>query len=159
MSATVDFWVNAKAVSLNTSLDRQLLWVLRADLGLTGAKYGCGLGVCGACTVLLEGAAVRSCTLTLRNVTGKHLVTIEGLARENQLHPLQQAFIQHGAMQCGYCTPGMILSAFALLRANPNPTADDVVAGLDDNLCRCGSHQRIVAAVLDAAQAMKGSAS
>lgn len=158
MSGTVDFWVNDKAVSLNTQLDRRLLWVLRTDLALTGTKYGCGIGLCGACTVLVDGLAVRSCAVTLRGVTGKRVLTIEGLAQGGQLHPLQQAFVNNGAMQCGFCTPGMILNAYGLLLTNPNPTEADIISGMDDNLCRCGSHPRIVKAILDAAQAMKGGA-
>jgi aerobic-type carbon monoxide dehydrogenase small subunit (CoxS/CutS family) len=156
MSQSVDFWVNDQAVSINTQPDRRLLWVLRTDLGLIGTKYGCGLGLCGACTVLIEGRAMRSCAATLRDTVGKHVLTIEGLAKDGRLHPLQQAFVNRGAMQCGFCTPGMILNAYGLLLGNPSPTEADVIAGMDDNFCRCGAHPRIVAAILDAAQAMKG---
>jgi aerobic-type carbon monoxide dehydrogenase small subunit (CoxS/CutS family) len=158
MTGPVDFWVNDKAVNLNTPLDRRLLWVLRTDLGLTGAKYGCGVGMCGACTVLLDGVAVRSCTVMIRDLAGKRVVTIEGLAQGGKLHPLQQTFVDHGAMQCGYCTPGMILNAYGLLLAHPNPTEADVISGMDDNLCRCGAQPRIVKAILEAAQVMKGGA-
>jgi aerobic-type carbon monoxide dehydrogenase small subunit (CoxS/CutS family) len=156
MNGTVDLWVNDKAVSLNTLLDRRLLWVLRTDLSLTGTKYGCGTGHCGACTVLVNGLAVRSCQVTLRGVNGKRVTTIEGLAKDGKLHPLQEAFVKRGAMQCGYCTAGMILNAYGLLLANSNPTEADVISGMDDNFCRCGAHPRIVDAILDAAQAMQG---
>jgi carbon-monoxide dehydrogenase small subunit len=156
MNGTVDFWLNDKAVTLNTELDRHLLWVLRADLGLTGTKYGCGTGLCGACTVLVNGLAVRSCMATLRGVAGKRVLTIEGLHQSGKLHPLQQAFADRGAMQCGFCTPGMILNAYGLLLSNPNPTEADVISSMDDNFCRCGSHPRIVKAILEAAQVMKG---
>ncbi len=164
MNGTVDFWVNDKAVSLNTLPDRRLLWVLRTDLALTGTKYGCGTGLCGACTVLVNSgagspwSAVRSCLVTLRGVAGKRVVTIEGLAQAGKLHPLQEAFVNRGAMQCGFCTPGMIMNAYGLLLTNPNPTEADVISGMDDNFCRCGSHPRIVQAILDAAQTMKGGA-
>jgi aerobic-type carbon monoxide dehydrogenase small subunit (CoxS/CutS family) len=134
-------------VTLDTDDDRTLLWVLRTELGLTGSKYGCGEGVCGACTVTVDGRAVRSCRTPLRNIAGKAVVTIEGLALEGRLHPLQRAFIEHGAFQCGYCTSGMLMSAAAFLHENPKPSRDAVVAHMDRNLCRCGAHQRIVAAI------------
>jgi aerobic-type carbon monoxide dehydrogenase small subunit (CoxS/CutS family) len=157
MSA-IQFKLNGQAVSVDTPADRYLLWVLRTELGLTGAKYGCGMGLCGACTVLVNGAAVRSCMVTLREVEGQDVVTIEGLADGAKLHPLQQAFVEHSAMQCGFCTPGMILGAHDLLEQNQNPTRAEVINGLDGHLCRCGAHPRIVDAVLDAAQQMKGGA-
>jgi len=124
-----------------------LLWVLRTELGLTGTKYGCGEGFCGACTVTVEGKAVRSCRTPIRNVVGKAVVTVEGLARGGQLHPLQQAFIDHGAYQCGYCTSGMLMSASAFLRETRKPSRETVVGHMDRNLCRCGAHQRIVDAI------------
>jgi len=132
------------------------LWVLRGDLGLTGTRFGCGEGLCGACTVLLDGAAVRSCSTPVRDVAGKHLVTIEGLEQGGALHPIQEAFIRHNAFQCGFCTSGMILNAHALLTISKTPTREEIVRHMDDNLCRCGAHKRIVEAVEDAAQAMKG---
>src|SRR5512144_2503042 len=127
MERSLSFTLNGRPVELATDDERLLLWVLRYDLGLTGTKYGCGEGLCGACTVLVAGRAVRSCTTTLKAVAGKEIVTIEGLARDGKLHPLQQAFVDHGALQCGYCTPGMLLSAHALLRANPAPSREAIV--------------------------------
>ena len=147
MKSTIQFQLNGKSTALEVEGSRMLLWVLRGELGLTGAKYGCGEGVCGACTVLVDGAAVHACTTPVSAVAGKRVVTIEGLAAGERLHPLQEAFVEHGALQCGYCTPGMILAAHALLEKSPHPTREQIVAGLDDNLCRCGAHQRILAAV------------
>ncbi|HJW11119.1 MAG TPA: (2Fe-2S)-binding protein [Albitalea sp.] len=156
METSIRFGLNGRPVTLRTDDSRTLLWALRTDLGLTGAKYGCGEGLCGACTVLVAGRAVRSCTTTLKAVAGKEVVTIEGLARDGKLHPLQQAFVDHGALQCGYCTPGMLLSAHALLRENPKPSRDVIVARLERHLCRCGAHQRIVEAIEAASRAMRG---
>jgi aerobic-type carbon monoxide dehydrogenase small subunit (CoxS/CutS family) len=147
MSDAVRFHLNGtpKAVALDGR--STLLWVLRDRLGLTGAKYGCGAGLCGACTVLVDGEAVHSCQTQLAAVAGKRVVTIEGLANRGELHPLQQAFVEAGALQCGYCTPGMILGADALLRATPHPTRQQIVDGMEGHLCRCGAHQRILAAI------------
>ena len=139
--------VNGKATTLETDGERTLLWVLRTDLGLTGTKFGCGEGLCGACTVVVNGEAVRSCTVPVSSVDGAEVLTIEGLAHDGALHPLQQAFAVHGAFQCGYCTPGMIMNAYALLRANPKASRQAIIDGMEDNLCRCGAHQRILAAV------------
>ena len=147
---SIQFELNGRRVSLHTEEQRRLLWVLRTDFALTGAKYGCGQGSCGACTVIVDGEAVRSCLTPLAEVAGKQVLTIEGLSRNGKLHPLQQAFIDHGAFQCGFCTSGMLLSAEALLRATPSPSRDAIVAHLERNLCRCGAHQRIVAAVQSA---------
>jgi aerobic-type carbon monoxide dehydrogenase small subunit (CoxS/CutS family) len=158
MGETIRFQLNGRPTSLNLDADRPLLWVLRTDLGLTGAKYGCGAGLCGACTVLVDGEAVRSCMYPVGQVAGKQVTTIEGLALDGELHPLQQAFVEHDALQCGYCTPGMILAAHALLARHPRATRQQIVDGLDENLCRCGAHQRIVAAVEQVA-AGKGGAS
>ena len=144
---SIRFGLNGRSVDIDTDEERTLLWVLRTDFALTGTKYGCGQGFCGACSVLVEGKAVRSCVTALKDVVGKDVLTIEGLAHKGELHPLQQAFIDHGAFQCGYCTAGMLLAAEALLRATPNPSRDAIVAHLEDNLCRCGAHQRIVAAI------------
>lgn len=155
MDQTIEFQLNGKPVSLETDSDRRLLWVLRTELGLTGAKYGCGIGLCGACTVLAENTAVRSCVYPLGMVQGKAVTTIEGLADGPELHPLQQAFVEHDALQCGFCTSGMILNAYGFLLRNPDPTEADVIRGMDDNLCRCGAHPRIVSAILKAAQTMK----
>jgi len=158
MHETIEFQLNGKPVSLETDPGRTLLWVLRADFALTGTKYGCGIGYCGACTVLVNNQPERACLLTLGDVKGKEVTTIEGLAKDNQLHPLQQAFVKHTAMQCGFCTPGMILNAYGLLRNTPDPTEADVISHMDFNLCRCGAHPRIVKAILEAAQTMKGGA-
>ena len=158
MNQTVSFRVNGREVSLQTSEDRPLLSVLRSDLGLTGSKYGCGIGMCGACTVLLGNQAVRSCLVDLGAAAGKEVTTIEGLAAGDKLHPLQQAFIEHGAFQCGYCTPGMILNAYGLLLRNPDPTETQILEEMDGNLCRCGAHLRIVRAIRQAATTMKGGA-
>ncbi len=147
MDETIRFRVNGKPVTLDTEADRTLLWVLRTDLELTGTKYGCGEGLCGSCTVMVDGRAVRSCQTSLAAVRGKEVTTIEGLAQGGKLHPLQQAFQQHGGFQCGYCTPGMIMSAYALLLANPRPTRQEMVQGMEPNLCRCAAHQRIIAAI------------
>ena len=152
MKTTLRFRLNGRPVALDADDDRTLLWVLRTELGLTGTKYGCGEALCGACTVTVEGKAVRSCRTPMRNVAGKAVVTIEGLAndgaaRSGKLHPLQQAFIDHGAFQCGYCTSGMLMSAADFLRETPKPSREAVVAHMDRNLCRCGAHQRIVDAI------------
>jgi aerobic-type carbon monoxide dehydrogenase small subunit (CoxS/CutS family) len=156
MEGTIQFTLNGKPKQLRVDGDRMLLWVLRADLGLTGTKYGCGEGLCGACTVMLGKEAVRSCQLKMQEVAGKDVMTIEGLAQNGKLHPLQEAFMEHDALQCGYCTPGMILNAYGLLLKNPRPNAAEIIAGMDDNLCRCGAHQRIVQAIQSAAQTTKG---
>lgn len=156
MKRSIRFGLNGQPVTLNTDDDRTLLWVLRTDLDLTGAKYGCGEEICGACTVIVGDKAVRSCQTSLKNIQGKEVVTIEGLARDGKLHPLQQAFIDHGALQCGYCTSGMLLDAYAFLRENPKPSRDAIVAHMEQNLCRCGAHQRIVAAIESASRQMEG---
>lgn len=153
---SISFKLNGKPVSLTTSGERMLLWVLRTDLGLTGAKFGCGLGLCGACTVLVDKKAVRSCATPMKDVIGKEVVTIEGLARNGKLHPLQEAFIKYDALQCGFCTPGMILSAYGLLLSNPQPTREEIIRQMDGNLCRCGAHVRILQAIESAAKEMKG---
>jgi aerobic-type carbon monoxide dehydrogenase small subunit (CoxS/CutS family) len=149
----VRFILDGRSVAVGRG-ERKLLWVLRTDLALTGTKYGCGEGFCGACTVLVDGQAVRSCLIPLEDVAGKQVLTIEGLAPDGKLHPLQQALIDHGALQCGYCTPGMLLSALALLRETPRPSRDAIAARLEGNLCRCGAHQRILAAVESASLAL-----
>jgi aerobic-type carbon monoxide dehydrogenase small subunit (CoxS/CutS family) len=156
MQATVGFRLNGKAIALDTEDERSLLWVLRSDLALTGTKYGCGEGICSACTVVVDGRTVRACMTPLRSVAGKDVLTIEGLAREGELHPLQQAFIDHGAFQCGYCTPGMLLAAAVLLRETPRPSRAAIAARLERHLCRCGAHQRIVDAIEAAALRMAG---
>jgi aerobic-type carbon monoxide dehydrogenase small subunit (CoxS/CutS family) len=156
MKKMINFKLNGKEASLVLDRERMLLWVLRTDFGLTGTKYGCGEGICGACTVLVDNEAVRSCQFPAEGVDGKEVVTIEGLAQNGRLHPLQQAFIKHDALQCGYCTPGMILTAYALLAKNPRPSLDAIKEAMEDNLCRCGAHQRIVQAIQDAAGGIEG---
>jgi aerobic-type carbon monoxide dehydrogenase small subunit (CoxS/CutS family) len=152
MAKSIRFVLNGRPVTLDSDPDRTLLWVLRTDLELTGTKYGCGEGICGSCTVLVDGSAVRSCQLPLKDVAGKSVTTIEGLANGEELHPLQKAFVEHGGFQCGYCTPGMILNAAGLLAKAPHPSRAEIVAGMENNLCRCGAHQRIVAAIEDASR-------
>jgi aerobic-type carbon monoxide dehydrogenase small subunit (CoxS/CutS family) len=152
--ATVRFTVNGKARTVNTEPERPLLDVLREDLGLTGVKYGCGEGQCRACTVLMDGKAVVSCVMPVRAAEGKRIVTIEGLAAGEKLHPVQQAFLEEGAMQCGYCTGGMILTAAALLERNPRPSETEIIEGMNGNLCRCNSYVRIVAAIHRASDMM-----
>jgi len=155
MQRAISFELNGKPVRLSADPGRMLLWVLREDLGLTGTKFGCGAGFCGACTVIVDSEAVRSCATPVSAVEGKRVVTIEGLSRNGRLHPLQQAFLEHHAFQCGFCTPGMIMNAYALLLRNPQPTREQIIRAMDDNLCRCGSHPRIVAAIEQAAKAVK----
>ncbi|MFZ0282861.1 MAG: (2Fe-2S)-binding protein, partial [Bacteroidales bacterium] len=133
-----------------------LLWVLRNQLGLTGTKFGCGNGFCGAGTVLINREATRSCMTPVSDIAGKEIITIEGLARGSKLHPVQQAFVDHDALQCGYCTPGMILTATALLMKNPSPSRQQIIEGLEENFCRCGAHTRIIDAVETASKVMKG---
>ena len=151
--ATIRFTVNGKAHSVNTEPERPLLEVLREDLGLTGTKYGCGEGQCRACTVLLDKQAIVSCVTPVRAAEGRNIVTIEGLAGGGTLHPVQQAFLDEGAMQCGYCTAGMVLRTVALLQSHPKPTEAQIVEGLNGNLCRCSGQVRIMAAVRRAAAA------
>ena len=153
--ATIHFKLNGKAVTLETDEERMLLWALRTDLALTGAKYGCEEGLCGACTVLINGEAALSCQTPLKDVNGAAVVTIEGLAQNGNLHPIQQAFVDHDALQCGFCTSGMIMKAHSFLAENPQPTRDEIIATMDDNLCRCGSHNRIIQAVQSAAERIK----
>jgi aerobic-type carbon monoxide dehydrogenase small subunit (CoxS/CutS family) len=156
MTETIQFKLNDKPVSLVVNADRMLLWVLRTDFGLTGPKYGCGEEQCGACTVLVDNEAVFSCQTPIKEIKGKEVVTIEGLARKGKLHPLQKAFIAHDALQCGFCTSGMILKAHSLLLKNPLPTREDIIKGMEGNLCRCGSHLRVILAIQTAAKEMKG---
>jgi aerobic-type carbon monoxide dehydrogenase small subunit (CoxS/CutS family) len=132
------------------------LWVLRSDLALTGPKYGCGEGICGACTVLVNNKAIRSCQVPVEEIKGKEVITIEGLARNGKLHPLQKAFLDCNALQCGFCTSGMILNAYSLLLEKPRPTESEIIEGMNDNLCRCGAHLRIVRAIQSAAKEMRG---
>ena len=153
MQRTISFTLNGKPARVNVDDERMLLWVLRYDLGLTGTKFGCGAALCGACTVVVDKQAVRSCATPMSSVAGKQVLTIEGLSQGEKLHTIQEAFLKHHAFQCGYCTPGMILSAYALLLQSPRPTREQIVQAMDDNLCRCGAHVRIVDAIQEAAGA------
>lgn len=156
MDEKISFNLNGKKTEILLDPKLTLFWVLRTQFGLTGTKFGCGIGFCGACTVLIDNEPVRSCTLAVSEVAGKKVVTIEGLAKNGDLHPVQKAFIEHDALQCGYCTPGMIMTAVGLLLKNPQPSEKEILLGMEDNLCRCGAHNRIVKAVQTAAKAMKG---
>jgi len=157
MERTISFTLNGKPAAVKTDDERTLLWVLRGDLGLTGTKFGCGEGLCGSCTVIVGNEAVRSCSTPLKAVAGKQVLTIEGVGRDG-LDRIQQAFLDHHAFQCGYCTPGMILSAYALLLKTPHPTREQIARHMEDNLCRCGSHVRVLDAIQEAAGAAKGGA-
>lgn len=156
MEEKIQFELNGKKVDVTLDKSSTLLWVLRTHFNLTGTKYGCGEGYCGACTVLINGEATRSCATSMGEVAGKKVVTIEGLEKDGVLHPVQQAFVDHDALQCGYCTPGMIMNAIGLLNTNPNPTREDIIIGMEDNLCRCGAHNRIIDAIAEASKTMKG---
>jgi len=156
VSQTIELRVNGANRPVDVEAAESLLNVLRDVRHLTGAKYGCGEGQCGACTVLIDGRATRSCITSVGDCQGKSITTIEGLEQDGNLHPLQTAFIECDAMQCGYCTPGMIMSGVALLERNPDPTAEDVTRSLGGNICRCGTYARIVQAVCQAAAARKG---
>lgn len=158
MKQTLEFTLNGKPTRLDVDPQRKLLWVLRNDLGLTGSKYGCGEGHCGACTVIVGRQAVRSCLVSVRAIAGKEVKTIEGLEMHGELHPLQKAFVEHDALQCGYCTPGMIMNAYGLLLETPQPTRQQIVDRMEGNLCRCAAHHRIVTAIQTAAQRMQGGA-
>jgi carbon-monoxide dehydrogenase small subunit len=152
METTVSFTVNGGRQTVTTDSARRLLDVLREDLHLTGTKYGCGEGVCGACTVLMDGKPVQSCLVSIVDVEGKRITTIEGLAKNDSLHPVQQAFLEEGAMQCGYCTGGMILAASALLEKNRDPSDEDIVAAMNGHICRCNGYVKIRKAVKLAAE-------
>lgn len=156
MEQTIQFRLNGRPASVTTDGERMLLWVLRGDLGLTGTKYGCGESLCGACTVIINKEAVRSCQITVKEVAGKEVLTIEGLAALADLHPLQKAFVRHGALQCGFCTSGMIMNAYSLLLKNPRPSRAQISAGMSENYCRCGTYARIIDAIESAAAEMKG---
>jgi aerobic-type carbon monoxide dehydrogenase small subunit (CoxS/CutS family) len=156
MNKLSELHVNGNKIRINADADRSLLSVLRDDLDLTGSKYGCGEGQCGACTVLIDGQATRSCITKLGSVAGRKITTIEGLERNGRLHPIQEAFLEAEALQCGYCTPGMIMSGCALLSTNASPTEPEIIRFMEGNICRCGTYPRIVAAIRKAAQSMKG---
>jgi aerobic-type carbon monoxide dehydrogenase small subunit (CoxS/CutS family) len=156
LAETLSFTLNGKPVRVLSDRSRMLAWVLRQELGLTGTKVGCGAALCGACTVLVDDEPVPSCSTPVGDVAGRSVLTIEGLAKGGALHPVQQAFQEHNAFQCGFCTPGMILAAYALLRKNPKATRAQIIEGLDGNLCRCGAHVRILEAVAAAGKVMGG---
>lgn len=147
MNQRISFTLNGEAISLETDPSRTLLWVLRTDLEQTGTKYGCGVGMCGSCTVLVDGAPTRACLMDLESVAGKDVMTIEGLAAGGDLHPLQREFFERGAYQCGFCTPGMIMNAQGILSNNPSPSREEIVRGMDGNLCRCSAYKRIIEAI------------
>ena len=147
MKESIDFRLNGKPTKLEVEPDRMLLWVLRTDLGLTGTKFGCGASLCGACTVIVNKEAVRCCRLPVKEVRGKEVITIEGLATKGTLHPIQKAFADHDALQCGFCTPGMIMTAYGLLLKNPKSTRAQIINGMEQNLCRCAAHKRILEAI------------
>lgn len=154
--ADISFTLNGRKAKLSVDASRPLLSVLRTELGLTGTKYGCGRGLCGACTVIVNNKAVRSCVYPVRLARGKQILTIEGLAKNGKLHPIQEAFAKHDALQCGYCTPGMIVNAYSLLMSNAQPGDAEIIEAMEGNLCRCGAHVRIVEAIKTAAEEMKG---
>ena len=152
MERISEIYVNGTKLKIDADAERSLLSVLRDDLDLTGSKYGCGEGQCGACTVLIDGQAVRSCITKIRGVVGKKIITIEGVEKNGRLHPLQEAFMEADALQCGYCTPGMIMSGVALLSRSPNPTEAEIIRSMEGNVCRCGTYPRIVTAIRKASQ-------
>lgn len=154
MKQKISFKLNQKPVTVTVNGSESLMTVLREYLDMTGTKYGCGLGECGACTVLMDQKAVRSCMLTVEDVAGKDIISIEGLSSNGTLHPIQKAFVNHDAMQCGFCTPGMIMNAYGLLLRNPKPSRTEIINGMEENLCRCGSYNRIVDAIETAAEEM-----
>jgi len=151
MATGIALEINGTRYSVNYPPDTPLLYVLRDELGLTGTKYGCGEGACGACTVLIGGTARRSCQIPVSAAASRPITTIEGLEKNGTLHPVQQAFLDAGAFQCAYCSSGMIMSSVSLLQSNPNPSKEQIVQSLQGNICRCGTHPRIIAAVQKAA--------
>ncbi|MFC1841102.1 (2Fe-2S)-binding protein [Thermodesulfobacteriota bacterium] len=155
MTEKISLTVNKKPVTLEVDGERELLWVLRTELGLTGTKYGCGEGACGSCTVLIDDEAMPSCQIKVKDVAGSKITTIEGLEKDGNLHPLQKAFVEHDALQCGFCTPGMIMKASGILKENPNASRSEIIEEMDGNLCRCGAHPRILDAIESAAKEMK----
>ncbi len=154
MPQAIQFLLNGRSTEIDVDPRRPLLWVLRTDLGLTGTKYGCGERECGSCTVLLDGRPVYSCRTPVRSVQGREVTTIEGLEKNGKLHPVQQAFADHDALQCGFCTPGLIMGAVGFLQRNPDPTPDEIREGLEGHLCRCGTHVRVIEAVQAAAKTL-----
>ncbi len=156
MKEIIKFELNQQPREIELDRQRNLLWVLKADLGQTGVKFGCGMGYCGSCTVLLDDKPVRSCMIPANVISGKKVTTIEGLSVNGKLHPIQKAFMDHDAMQCGYCTPGMILTAYGFLNEHPGATEQEIKNAMEANLCRCGAHKRIIQAIQTAGEEMKG---
>ena len=156
MKETIKFKLNGMDKKLVLEEERTLLWVIRKDYAMTGTKYGWGLGHCGACTVLIDNKPVRSCMVTADFADGKEIVTIEGLMKDNTLNPVQKAFIEHESLQCGFCTPGMIMNATGLLHENPEPSRKEIIEVMEENLCRCGSYARIIDAIQSASKVVKG---
>ena len=156
MEKMIQFELNGKPVEIQAGENQTLLWAIRTNFGLTGTKYGCGEGYCGSCTVMMNDEPVRSCGIYLEDLAGAKIVTIEGLAVGEKLHPVQQAFVENDALQCGFCTPGMIMNAVGLLNENPEPTRQEIIEGMESNLCRCGAHTRIIRAVESASKKLKG---
>jgi aerobic-type carbon monoxide dehydrogenase small subunit (CoxS/CutS family) len=154
MKQKISFTLNRESVTVSVNGSESLLTVLREYLDMTGTKFGCGLGECGACTVLIDQKAVRSCMVAVEDVAGKDILSIEGLSSNGSLHPIQKAFVSHDSMQCGFCTPGMIMNAYGLLLRNPKPSRTEIISGMEENLCRCGSYNRIVDAIQTAAEEM-----
>lgn len=154
MKQKISFKLNQQSVTLDVNGTESLLTVLREYLDMTGTKFGCGLGECGACTVLIDKKAVRSCMVLVEDVAGKDIISIEGLSSNGTLHPIQKAFVNHDAMQCGFCTSGMIMNAYGLLLRNPKPSRTEIINGMEENLCRCGSYNRIVDAIETASEEM-----
>ncbi len=150
----INFTLNGRALSLEVKGQESLLTVIRSYLEQTGTKYGCGIGECGACTVLIDKEPVRSCMTLAEDIEGKEIISIEGLSIEEELHPLQLAFISHDALQCGFCTSGMIMNAYGVLLQNPNPSREKIIQGMESNLCRCGAYNRIVDAIQTAGKEM-----
>jgi aerobic-type carbon monoxide dehydrogenase small subunit (CoxS/CutS family) len=156
MIEVIKFELNGSPVEITVDPNSMLLWVLRNDLVHTGTKFGCGMGFCGSCTVIMNGEPMRSCTTPVSDAKGKKVLTIEGLAKNGSLHPIQKEFMALDALQCGYCTPGMIMNAYGLLLKNPEPSKTEVIEAMEENLCRCGTHGRIIQAIQKAGRQMKG---
>jgi len=156
MEEIIRFELNGKNVEVQIEPSRTLLWVLRDRFDLTGTKFGCGIGYCNSCTVMMDAVPVASCQIPMESIQGRKILTIEGLSRDGAMHPLQEAFVKHDALQCGYCTSGMIMRAYGLLQQNPRPSRQDIMLHMDRNLCRCGAHTRILDAIQTASAEMKG---